>query len=60
MESAIFIHEIKLSETDEFSRKFNDISDSYAKSNDTSLPKEQRDKHFEDFFQKKLCLELGL
>ncbi len=59
-ENSIFIHEIKLPEKDDFSRKFNDVSDSFAKSNDKSLSDKEREDHYQSFIHKKSCLELGI
>ncbi len=56
----IFIHEIKLPEKDDFSRKFNEVSDYYAKSCDTSLSDEERHLNWNIYCQKKYCLEQGI
>lgn len=54
------INEIKLSEVDEFSKRFNECSDLLIKSRDTNLSIEERLVASELWFQKRQCLELGI
>lgn len=56
----IHINEIKLPETDEFSRRFNECSDSYLKAQDETLSKEERNEASERWFIQRQCLELGI
>ena len=60
MENAKFIHEIKLPETDSFSKEFNAISDLWQKSQDVTLQESERKKASEEWFQRRQCLELGI
>lgn len=50
-----FIHEIKLVETGEFSKRFNRVSELFA-----IAQKEDTKEAWEEYFQTKYCLEQGL
>ena len=53
-----FLHEIKLPEKDEFSRKFNIISDLFQKWK--SLPEgSEKERYWDMYFESKLALEQG-
>lgn len=54
------LHAIKLSGGSEFSQKFNAVSDLFAKAMDESLPEEEQKKWFEQYWQAKYCLEMGI
>ena len=54
------INEIKLPEVDEFSKRFNECSDSFINAQDESLSKEERDIALDRWFIQKQCLELGI
>lgn len=56
----IFIHEIKLDGNDEFSKRFNECSDSWAKSQDPQLTEQDRQAAKEQFMQHRICLEMGI
>jgi hypothetical protein len=56
----IFVHEIKLSENNEFSRKFNEVSDLWTKSQDRSLTPSERAGYEDAFWSAKYCLEQGI
>jgi len=60
MENSVYIHEIKLPETDNFSKQFNHISDLWQKSQDLNLSEEQRREAAESWLQQRQCLELGI
>lgn len=55
-----FIHEIKLEETDKFSKDFNKVSDLFEKSNDKKLSKQEQEDAFNEFVHRKQCLEMGI
>lgn len=51
----IFIHEIKLPESDEFSKRFNRVSELFA-----IAQKEDTKETWEEYIEVKYCLEQGL
>lgn len=59
MENHIYVHQIKFVEKDEFTKRFNHVSDLFSKATDETLPKEEQDKWWEEYFRCKLCLEQG-
>jgi hypothetical protein len=56
----MYIHELKLPETDEFTKKFNQCSDLWNKSQDETIDKSIRNKFLNEFFELRQRLELGL
>lgn len=56
----IFVHDIKLPETSDFAKKFNECSELYQKSKDESLTQEERDRYLDMFWSYKYCLEQGI
>ena len=56
----IFVHDIKLPETNEFSKKFNEVSDLWTKSQDQTLSKEDQEGYETAFWRAKYCLEQGI
>lgn len=60
MDIHIHIHQIKLPEKDDFSKRFNEVSDIFQKAMDESLPKEEQDAYWKAYWQKKYCLEQGI
>ena len=56
----IHVNEIKLPEVDEFSKRFNECSDSFIKAQDKNLSKEERDAALDKWFTQRQCLELGI
>lgn len=62
MTEPIFIHNIKLpeKENDDFSKKFNDVSELYRKANDETLTEEDQEGYMKAFISAKYCLEQGI
>ena len=61
--TAIFIHDIKLPETgghNNFAKRFNDVSDLWAKAHDENLSEEDREGYLDAFCKAKYCLEQGI
>lgn len=56
----IHIHQITLPSNDEFSKRFNYVSELFAKYQDESLSEEEKDKAFEAYFHAKFALEMGM
>lgn len=56
----IYIHEIQLSEKDNFSKDFNYVGKLWQKANDESLSEEEQQLWSERHFEAKYCLEQGL
>ena len=59
-EKIIHINDIKLPGEDEFSQRFNAISDHWQKAHDESLSEEERNEHLDIWFRQRQCLELGI
>lgn len=57
--TAVYIHDIKFEGDDDFTKKFNECSDLYQKSNDPSLSEEEREEYGQRFIQYKTLLEMG-
>ena len=60
MTKVLWINDIKLEGEDDFTKKFNGLSDIWSKTQDESLPKEERDKELEYYIHCKQCMELGM
>lgn len=59
MENIKYIHEIKLKETDKWSKQFNHCSDLFQKSFNSKYNEKEQRQFFDEYMNERYMLELG-